>query len=42
MMKSKKGVDNHEVKRLLEINGNKRNSGSVFDRLNISPDINLD
>lgn len=42
MMKDKKEDKNDEIRRLLEINGNTKNSSSIFDRLNISPQIDLD
>lgn len=42
LMQKKAGTYKHEVRRLLEIGGNRRNSSSIFDRLKISPNIDLD
>ena len=42
MMKNKGGSIKREAKRLLEINGNTNNSSSIFDRLNLPLDIDLD
>ena len=40
--KAKEGAYKKEVRRLLTIDGNYHNCNSIFTRLGISPDINLD
>ena len=42
MMQRKNGSIKNEVKRLLEIKGNKANSKSVFDRLQLPRNLEVD
>ena len=42
MMQDKNKETRREVKRLLEIKGDTRNSNSIFDRLHISPNLDFE
>lgn len=42
MMFARKEETKKEIKWLLEIKGDTRNSGSIFDRLNISPNLDFE
>ena len=42
IIRHKRLIVGAEIKRLLEIKGDKKNSGSIFDRLNISPNLDFE
>ena len=41
-MRKKDGATRKDAKRLLEINGNKKKSKSIFDRLNLPKNLDVD